>query len=273
MVKPVPGVGFVTDPRGTAGKTSFVKDHIGQVNPVGIVTGGASFALTAPSISASQSIDTRSSTAATSGGSVTLTTTGSTSAGNLSVGNIYTSGTAAAVSSGVGGGAAGNVTLTAAGNSLTVGGTIVARGGAGDGSGASGADGTVKLLATAGAVNQANASGANAINAGKLEVSSNLERLKQEAVFKVVANTWYTLKTRVDVAKDGSGVVLAKIWDRAQPEPAAWTMEVKVPRAHTNGSPGICGVTPLNQKRVYLDHLSVTPNQYYPHGTRPETLF
>ena len=98
-------------------------------------------------------------------------------------------------------------------------------------------------------------------NAGKLEVSSNLERLKQEAVFKVVANTWYTLKTRVDVAKDGSGVVLAKIWDRAQPEPAAWTMEVKVPRAHTNGSPGIFGFTPLNQKRVYLDNLSVTPNQ------------
>ncbi len=98
-------------------------------------------------------------------------------------------------------------------------------------------------------------------NAGKLEVSSNLERLKQEAVFKVIANTWYTLKTRVDVAKDGSGVVLAKIWDRAQAEPAAWTIEVKVPRAHANGSPGIFGFTPLNQKRVYLDNLSVTPNK------------
>ncbi|WP_397382554.1 PQQ-binding-like beta-propeller repeat protein [Prosthecobacter sp.] len=98
-------------------------------------------------------------------------------------------------------------------------------------------------------------------NAGKLEVSSNLERLKQEAVFKVIANTWYTLKTRVDVAKDGSGVVLAKIWDRAQAEPAAWTIEVKVPRAHKNGSPGIFGFTPLNQKRVYLDNLSVTPNK------------
>lgn len=97
-------------------------------------------------------------------------------------------------------------------------------------------------------------------NAGKLEVSSNLERLKQEAVFKVAVNTWYTLKTRVDVAKDGSGVVFAKVWDKAQAEPAAWTIEVKVPRAHTNGSPGIFGFTPLNQKRVYLDNLSVTPN-------------
>ncbi len=97
-------------------------------------------------------------------------------------------------------------------------------------------------------------------NAGKLEVSSNLERLKQEAIFKVAANTWYTLKTRVDVAKDGSGVVRAKVWDKTQAEPEAWTIEVKVPRAHTNGSPGIFGFTPLNQKRVYLDNLSVTPN-------------
>ncbi|MCB1276912.1 PQQ-binding-like beta-propeller repeat protein [Prosthecobacter sp.] len=98
-------------------------------------------------------------------------------------------------------------------------------------------------------------------NAGKMEVSSNLERLKQEAPFKMIANTWYTLKTRVDVAKDGSGVIRAKAWDKAQPEPEAWTIEVKVPHAHPNGSPGIFGFTPLNQKRVYLDNLSITSNK------------
>ena len=98
-------------------------------------------------------------------------------------------------------------------------------------------------------------------NAGKLEVSSNPERLKQEAPFKLTANKWYTLKTRVDVAADGSGVIRAKAWDKEQPEPEAWTMEVKVPKAQTNGSPGIFGFTPLNQKRVYLDNLSVTPNK------------
>jgi len=97
-------------------------------------------------------------------------------------------------------------------------------------------------------------------NAGKLEVSSNPERLKQEAPFKMTVNTWYTLKTRVDVAKDGSGVIRAKAWDKAQPEPEAWTIEVKVPRAHTNGSPGIFGFTPMNQKRVFLDNLSITAN-------------
>ena len=98
-------------------------------------------------------------------------------------------------------------------------------------------------------------------NASKLEVSSNPERLKQEVPFKAVAGTWYTLKTKVNVAKDGSGVIMAKIWDKAQPEPSAWTIEVKVPRAHKNGSPGIFALTPMNQKRVYLDNLSVTPNK------------
>ncbi|MBN8419742.1 MAG: PQQ-binding-like beta-propeller repeat protein [Verrucomicrobia bacterium] len=98
-------------------------------------------------------------------------------------------------------------------------------------------------------------------NAGKLEISSNPERLKQEAPFKMTANTWYTLKSRVDVAKDGSGVIRAKAWDKSQPEPEAWTLEVKVPRAQTNGSPGIFGFTALNQKRVFLDNLSVTSNK------------
>jgi hypothetical protein len=97
-------------------------------------------------------------------------------------------------------------------------------------------------------------------NAGKLEVSSNPERLKQEVAFKMTANKWYTLKCRVDVATDGSGVVQAKAWEKGAAEPDAWTIEVKVPRAHTNGSPGIFGFTPLNQKRMYLDNLSVTPN-------------
>jgi outer membrane protein assembly factor BamB len=97
-------------------------------------------------------------------------------------------------------------------------------------------------------------------NAGKLEVSSNPERLKQEVAFKMTANKWYTLKCRVDVAADGSGVVQAKAWEKGAAEPDAWTIEVKVPRAHTNGSPGIFGFTPLNQKRMYLDNLSVTPN-------------
>jgi len=97
-------------------------------------------------------------------------------------------------------------------------------------------------------------------NAGQLEVSSNLERLRQSTPFKMQQNVWYVLKSRVDVKPDGSGVVHAKAWDKSQPEPEAWTLDVPVTIAHTEGAPGLFGFTPLNQKRVYLDNILVTPN-------------
>jgi outer membrane protein assembly factor BamB len=65
----------------------------------------------------------------------------------------------------------------------------------------------------------------------------------------------------VDVNADGSGVVRGKVWEKSKPEPEAWTVEAKVTRAHTQGSPGIFGFSPLNQKRTYLDNLSITANK------------
>jgi len=157
---------------GAVSATSQLATDIGTVAnlPAGVASQGAAFTLSAASISASAGIDTRSGAAGTSGGAVNLTTTGSGAAGNLAAGSINTSGKAAASGSGLAGGAAGNVTLTASGDSLSVGGAIVARGGAGDGAGAAGADGTAKLLAAAGAVNQA--AGSGGIDAGKLDVSA-----------------------------------------------------------------------------------------------------
>jgi outer membrane protein assembly factor BamB len=98
-------------------------------------------------------------------------------------------------------------------------------------------------------------------NAGQLEVSSNLERLKEVVPYKIIANKWYTLKTRVDSNPDGGGVVKAKAWEKGQPEPEAWTIEVPVSMVHKEGSPGIFSFTPLNQKRAYLDNISVTSNK------------
>src|SRR2546426_4485421 len=43
-------------------------------------------------------------------------------------------------------------------------------------------------------------------NSQELEVSSNQERVKAATPFRWTAGTWYRLKTRVDVASDGSGV-------------------------------------------------------------------
>jgi outer membrane protein assembly factor BamB len=97
-------------------------------------------------------------------------------------------------------------------------------------------------------------------NAQELEVNSNQERLRMTAPFKWSPNAWYRLKTRVDVAADGSGVVRAKAWKRDEPEPAAWTLEVPHRKAHREGSPGLYGFAPQDM-RIYIDNVSVTANK------------
>jgi hypothetical protein len=98
-------------------------------------------------------------------------------------------------------------------------------------------------------------------NAQELEVNSNLERLRVSVPFAWASKTWYHLKTRVDVAADGSGVIRAKAWKKGDPEPTAWTIEVPHKHAHTNGSPGLFGFAPQSMFRVYVDNISVTPNK------------
>jgi outer membrane protein assembly factor BamB len=96
-------------------------------------------------------------------------------------------------------------------------------------------------------------------NEKTLEVSSNFERLRESVPFDWQPNVWYHLKTRVDIAADGSGVVRAKAWKRDQPEPDAWTIEVKHNTAHQEGSPGLFGFSPQDM-RVYVDNIKVTAN-------------
>ena len=96
-------------------------------------------------------------------------------------------------------------------------------------------------------------------NSQQLEVNSNQERLKVAVPFKWTANTWYRIKARVDVARDGAGTVRAKAWKRDEAEPDAWTIEVPHRHAHLNGSPGLYGFAP-QEMRVYLDNIRVTAN-------------
>ncbi len=97
-------------------------------------------------------------------------------------------------------------------------------------------------------------------NEQKLEVNSNLERLRESVDFKWQPNVWYRLKARVDVASDGSGLVRAKAWPRGQPEPESWTIEVKHRTAHQEGSPGLFGFSPQDM-RVYIDNIRVYSNE------------
>ena len=96
-------------------------------------------------------------------------------------------------------------------------------------------------------------------NDQKLEVSSNFERLREAVDFKWSPNAWYHLKSRVDIAADGTGVVRAKAWKRDEAEPEAWTIEVKHNTAHQEGSPGLFGFSPQDM-RVYIDNIKVTAN-------------
>ena len=98
-------------------------------------------------------------------------------------------------------------------------------------------------------------------NAKLMEISSNHERIKHSVPFVVKAKTWYTIKTRVDVQADGSGIVRGKAWIKGEPEPEAWTIEYTHKYANTNGSPGIFGFSPQSQKRLYVDNISLTANQ------------
>ncbi len=98
-------------------------------------------------------------------------------------------------------------------------------------------------------------------NQNLLEVSSNQERLKESVKFPVKYKTWYTLKCRVDLDADGTATIRAKAWAKGDPEPAAWTLEVAHEKGHNKGAPGIYGLSPQSQKRVYLDNITITPNE------------
>jgi hypothetical protein len=121
-------------------------------------------------------------------------------------------------------------------------------------------DGNRRLMSTVGLINQRYLIALMG-NSQELEVSSNQERVKAAVPFKWSPKTWYRLKTRVDIASDGSGVVRAKCWKKGDSEPAAWTIEVPHKHAHLEGSPGLFGFAPQSLFRVYIDNISVTPNE------------
>ena len=120
-------------------------------------------------------------------------------------------------------------------------------------------DGTRRVLSTVGLINQRyliTLSG----NQRLLEISSNHERFKESVPFAIKANTWYRLKTRVDLDDAGGGWIRAKVWERGAGEPAEWTIERHDPAAHAHGAPGVFAFSPQSLKRVYIDNLSITAN-------------
>ncbi len=98
-------------------------------------------------------------------------------------------------------------------------------------------------------------------NEDKIEVNSNVERLRVSAPVTLAPKVWYRLKTRVDLSPDGTATVRAKVWKRGEPEPGDWTIEVKHPNGHASGVPGLYGLSPQPAFRVYADNIEITPNK------------
>lgn len=96
-------------------------------------------------------------------------------------------------------------------------------------------------------------------NAREMELSSNLERIKMTVPFTLTPNEWYHLKMKVDVPRDGTGIIRAKAWKKSEPEPAAWTLEYPHKHAHTNGAPGFFSLSPQDQ-RAWIDNIEVKSN-------------
>ena len=94
----------------------------------------------------------------------------------------------------------------------------------------------------------------------KLEVISNYDRFRHSVPFSFKTNIWYKLKTRVDILKDGTGMIRAKAWIKSSDEPDAWTIEVPHAVPHLHGAPGVYAMSPQSKKKVYFDNLSINYN-------------
>jgi len=117
-------------------------------------------------------------------------------------------------------------------------------------------DGNRRIKSTVGVINQRYIF-ALVGNANALQVVSNYDRFQRSVPFPVKANTWYRLKTQIDIGEDGTGLVRAKAWPREEPEPDEWNLEEVHAKPHTQGAPGIYAMSPQSQKKVYFDNLKV----------------
>lgn len=77
------------------------------------------------------------------------------------------------------------------------------------------------------------------------------------AAFPWKADTWYRLKLEAQNLPDGKVRVRGKAWPKADPEPAAWTVERVDPIPNRQGSPGIYADAPFE---VFFDNIKVTSN-------------
>jgi outer membrane protein assembly factor BamB len=90
-------------------------------------------------------------------------------------------------------------------------------------------------------------------------------RLQKEVPFPWKPGVWYRMKLTVEVAGD-TAKVRGKVWERGQPEPAAWTVEVDDPFPDREGSAALYGYSSNILEgeagaEAFFDNVSITPNK------------
>ena len=98
-------------------------------------------------------------------------------------------------------------------------------------------------------------------NAEKLELQTWQPETERTvgAKYSWKADTWYTMKLRVENLPDGRVKAQGKVWLKSDPEPAAWTVERidAAALAERQGAAGIYADAPFE---VFFDNVKVTKN-------------
>ena len=76
------------------------------------------------------------------------------------------------------------------------------------------------------------------------------------------ADTWYTMKLRVEQGADRA-VVSGKVWPRGQAEPSAWTISLQDTMPNRNGNPGLFAHSLVGAAKslINYDNILVSDNQ------------
>ena len=90
-------------------------------------------------------------------------------------------------------------------------------------------------------------------------------RVDQTIPFEWKPDTWYHMRLTVS-AKNGKGVIQAKVWPTAAAEPAKWTAELEDAYPNTEGAPFLYGFSTGDVdathpgSAIYYDNLKIVPN-------------
>ncbi len=80
-------------------------------------------------------------------------------------------------------------------------------------------------------------------------------RASKELPYPWQMGVWYTMKLSVEAAGGGKARIKVKVWPRAEPEPAEWTLVHEDPLGILAGAPALYGFTP---SPAYFDNVRIT---------------